>query len=65
MLNAQVHTYSGVTTVDSGVAGAISPARPDLVSSFSYSKANLDKATVEGGQYYVMTVTDWNEVFKG
>ena len=63
MLNAQVHTYSGVTTVDSGVVGAVSPARPDLVSSPSYSKANLDKATVEGGQYYTMTISDWTKVF--
>lgn len=64
MLNAQVHTYSGVTTVDSGVKGAISPARPDLASSLpSYSKTNLDKATVEGGQYYVMTISDWTKVF--
>ena len=64
-LNAQVHTYSGVTVVDSGVKGATTPSRPDLVRSNSGKKSIIDNASVEGGQYYVMTVTDWNEVFKG
>jgi len=63
MLNAQVHTYSGVTTVDSGVKGATTPARPDLVSKPTTSKSNLDKATVEGGQFYTMTISDWTKIF--
>ena len=63
MLNAQVHTYSGVTTVDSGVKGATTPARPDLVSKPTTSKSTLDKATVEGGQFYTMTISDWTKVF--
>lgn len=62
-LNAQVHTYSGVTTVDSGAKGATQPARPDLVGYSKSTKATLDKTTVEGGQYYRMTVTDWNQIF--
>jgi len=64
-LNAQIHTYSGVTAVDSGVKGATTPSRPDLVRSNAGKKAIIDNASVEGGQYYVMTVTDWDEVFKG
>jgi len=63
--NAQIHTYSGVTVVDSSVKGATTPSRPDLVRTNSGKKTIVDNATVEGGQYYVMTVTDWNEVFKG
>jgi hypothetical protein len=64
-LNAQIHTYSGVTVVDSGVKGATTPSRPDLVRTSAGKKSIIDNASVEGGQYYVMTVTDWNEVFKG
>ena len=64
-LNAQIHTYSGVTVVDSGVKGATTPSRPDLVRTSAGKKTIIDNASVEGGQYYVMTVTDWNEVFKG
>jgi hypothetical protein len=63
--NAQIHTYSGVTVVDSGVKGATTPSRPDLVRTNSGKKTIVDNASVEGGQYYVLTVTDWNEVFKG
>lgn len=61
--NAQVHTYSGVTTIDSGVKGALQPARPDQVALSKTTKAALDKATVEGGQYYRMVVSDWNQIF--
>ena len=63
--NAQIHTYSGVSTVDPGVKGAKQPARPDLAKLVSSNKAAIDKATVEGGQYYRMTVSDWNAVFGG
>lgn len=62
-LNAQVHTYSGVTTKDSGVKAALKPARPDLTGYSKATKASLDKTTVEGGQYYRMTVTNWNLIF--
>jgi hypothetical protein len=62
-LNAQVHTYSGVTAVDSSAKGATKPSRPDLVGYSKTTKATLDKTTVEGGQYYRMTVTDWNQIF--
>jgi hypothetical protein len=62
-LNAQIHTYSGVATKDAGVKGALSPARPDLSPLNAARKAALDKATVEGGQYYTMRITDWNSVF--
>ena len=61
--NAQIHTYSGVTTVDSGAKGATTPARPDLVGYQKSTKANLDKATVEGGQYYRMVISDWTKIF--
>ena len=49
--NAQVHT-----------AGA-AIARPDLPSKSKPRKAAIDKATIEGGAFYVMTITDWNAVF--
>jgi len=61
--NAQIHTYSGVTTVDSTQKGASQPARPDLKGYTKATKAALDKATVEGGQYYRMTVSDWGQIF--
>ena len=63
--NAQVHTYSGVSTVDPGVKGALKAARPDLATRTSANKALLDNATVEGGQYYLMKVSDWNAIFAG
>ena len=63
MFNAQVHTYSGVTTVDSGVKGATTPARPDMVNRPTSSKTTLDNVAVEGGQYYTMAVSDWNKIF--
>jgi len=63
--NAQVHTYSGVTTVDSGVKGALQPARPDQKVYTKATKTKLDKQAVEGGQYYRMTISDWNAVFAG
>jgi secreted PhoX family phosphatase len=62
MFNAQVHTYSGVTVVDPGVKGAVSPARTDLAYRGS-SATNLNNVAVEGGQYYTMAVSDWNKVF--
>ena len=65
MLNAQIHTYSGVTTVDPGVKGALSPSRPDLVNRNKDKKLVLDNATVEGGQFYTLTISDWDTVFKG
>jgi hypothetical protein len=49
--NAQVHT-----------AGA-ALARPDVPSKSTLRKAAIDKATIEGGAYYLMTITDWNAVF--
>ena len=64
-LNAQIHTYSGVTVVDAGVKGATTPSRPDLVRTNSGKKTIVDNASVEGGQFYVLTVTDWNTVFNG
>ena len=63
--NAQIHTYSGVTVVDASVKGATTPSRPDLLRRNSGKRAIVDNASVEGGQYYVMTVTDWNTVFNG
>ena len=64
-LNAQIHTYSGVTVVDSGVKGATTPSRPDLTRINAGKKTMVDNASVEGGQFYVLTVTDWNTVFNG
>lgn len=49
--NAQVHT--------TGAAAA----RPDIPSKSTIRKDAIDKATIEGGAYYLMTITDWNAVF--
>jgi hypothetical protein len=51
LLNAQVHT-----------AGVIA-ARPDLATRSAATKTNLNNAAVEGGQFYLMTVSDWSSVF--
>jgi secreted PhoX family phosphatase len=49
--NAQVHTTGAAL------------ARPDLPSKSAPRKAAIDKATIEGGAYYLLTITDWNAVF--
>ena len=49
--NAQVHTTGGAA------------ARPDLPSNSAPRKLAIDKATIEGGAYYLMTISDWNAVF--
>ena len=51
LFNAQVHT-SGVMA-----------ARPDKVRTATAQKA-LNNAALEGGQYYLMTVGDWNSIFR-
>jgi hypothetical protein len=51
LLNAQVHT-----------TGVI-PARPDLAKRSEATKTKLNNVAVEGGQFYLMTVSDWNSVF--
>ena len=50
--NAQIHNS----------AGAIA-ARPDLAKRSAAKKAEINTATVEGGQFYVMTISDWDAVF--
>jgi secreted PhoX family phosphatase len=50
-LNAQVHTNGGAV------------ARPDIPSKSEPRKLAIDKATIEGGAYYLMTISDWNAVF--
>jgi hypothetical protein len=49
--NAQIHT-----------SGAIA-ARPDLVGRNAAKKSEINTKTVEGGQFYVMTISDWDAVF--
>jgi hypothetical protein len=51
LFNAQVHT-SGVMA-----------ARPDKVRS-SVAQKELNNAALEGGQYYLMTIGDWESIFK-
>jgi hypothetical protein len=63
MLNAQIHVKGGVTKVDPAVKGALSAGRPDLKNLPSDSKKRLDMATIEGGQFYTMTISDWTKVF--
>ncbi len=50
--NAQIHNS----------AGAIA-ARPDLAGRSAAKKAAINTATVEGGQFYFMTISDWDAVF--
>lgn len=52
--NAQVHTPAGAIT-----------ARPDLAGRNAAKKAAINTATVEGGQFYVMTISNWDTVFNG
>ena len=52
--NAQIHTKSGAIA-----------ARPDLKGYGATKKDAINTKTVEGGQFYVMTISDWDAVFKG
>jgi hypothetical protein len=51
LLNSQVHT-NGVVA-----------ARPDLAGRSTATKTRLNNIAVEGGQFYLMTVSDWSAVF--
>jgi hypothetical protein len=51
--NAQVHTTGAIV------------ARPDLARREASKKDAINTATVEGGQYYVMTISNWDTVFNG
>jgi len=51
LLNSQIHT-NGVVA-----------ARPDLASRSTATKTRLNNIAVEGGQFYLMTVSDWSAVF--
>lgn len=52
-LNAQVHTSS------------LLAARPDIAKRRSATtKANLNNQGVEGGQFYLMTISDWDSIFR-
>ena len=50
--NAQIHTPTGAVA-----------ARPDLAGRNAARKEALNIATIEGGQYYIMTVSNWDAVF--
>ena len=52
--NAQIHTPSGAIA-----------ARPDLAGRNAAKKEAINTATVEGGQFYVMTISNWDTVFNG
>jgi hypothetical protein len=53
-LNAQIHTPTGAVA-----------ARPDLAGKSSARKEAINTATIEGGQYYIMTISNWDAVFSG
>jgi secreted PhoX family phosphatase len=53
-LNAQIHTPTGAIA-----------ARPDLAGRTSARKEAINTATIEGGQYYIMTISNWDAVFTG
>jgi len=40
------------------VHSSIAKARPDLTNA-----AEIEKTVVEGGQYYLLKITDWNKIF--
>jgi hypothetical protein len=52
--NAQIHTPTGAIA-----------ARPDLAGRNAAKKEAINTATVEGGQFYVMTISNWDTVFNG
>jgi hypothetical protein len=52
--NAQIHTPTGAIA-----------ARPDLAGRNKAKKEAINTATVEGGQFYVMTISNWDTVFNG
>jgi len=49
--NTQVHTTGSAA------------ARPDLPSESEPRKLAIDKATIDGGAYYLITISDWNAAF--
>ena len=52
--NAQVHTRTGAIA-----------ARPDLAKGKVAKLEAINTATVEGGQFYIMTISNWDTVFNG
>jgi hypothetical protein len=50
LFNTQIHALASV-------------ARPDLASKSTEAKAAIDKRTIEGGGWYLMTVSSWDDVF--
>lgn len=51
LFNTQIHALA-------------SKARPDLAHKSDAAKAAIDKRTIEGGGWYLMTVSSWDDVFK-
>jgi hypothetical protein len=51
--NAQIHAPGAIV------------ARPDLAGRKAAKKEAINTATVEGGQFYVMTISNWDTVFNG
>ena len=52
LFNTQVHTTGVIAS------------RPDLIWKSITGKAALDKQAIEGGAYYLMTIDNWDSVFK-
>jgi len=52
LFNTQIHT-TGVMT-----------SRPDIAWKSKAAKATADKIAIEGGAYYLMTISNWGDVFK-
>ena len=51
LFNTQIHTKGAAA------------ARPDLASKSDAAKAAIDTRSIEGGGFYLMTVSSWDEVF--
>jgi hypothetical protein len=51
LLNAQIHS-------------TLMKARPDLIIRSAGMQTKLENIALEGGQYYLMSVGNWDSIFK-
>jgi hypothetical protein len=62
-LNAQVHPVAPPSpATDDSLAGAVAKLRPDLTFKTEAERVAFKEAVIEGGQLYVMTISDWTKL---